>query len=246
MFPMCTYMALRSARSLWPAEAFPEGHSLSHSTQPSNQSFLLTVPLDIGGTHCSNCVIPLPVWRCSRWTLRTAPPCSISSPTLLGWERPWARMLQTPAASTSSAAVFKHKHFSDCCMLLDELHCVEMVVFINLCSFIIDFWREDLPASSLGCQGSSASPKYISSWQCCGQMNGGRGEVAGYEAMKVGRVGETSLSRGRAWQPPCGKGFSQVLKAQSVELWHLNLVLLTPSSVLCSFYQGAFTSAIVV
>lgn len=155
------------------------------------------------------------------------------------WEQPCARKLQTPTASTSSSAVFKHKHFSDCCMLLDELHSVEMVVFINLCSFIIDFWREDLPASSLGCRESSASPKCISSWQCCGQMDGGRGEVTGYEAMKVGRVDETSLSRGRAWQLPCGKGFSQVLKAQSVEFCHLNLVLLTPSSVLCFFYQVA-------
>lgn len=103
-------------------------------------------------------------------------------------------------------------------MLLDDFQSVEMVVFINLCSFIIDFWREDWPASSLGCSGSSASLKCISNWQYCGQMDGGRGEAAGYEAMKTGQVDETSLSRGEAWHHPQGKGFSQVLKAQSVEL----------------------------
>lgn len=48
-------------------------------------------------------------------------------------------------------------------------------------------------------------------------MDGGRGKAAGYEALKIGRVDENSLSRGGAWQHPQGKGFFQVLKAQSAQ-----------------------------
>lgn len=76
-------------------------------------------------------------------------------------------------------------------MLLDDFQGVEVIVFVNLYSFIIDFWREDLPTSSLGHKWKFCLPEVHFDSGSCGQSSGSwggwrRGAVAGYEAVKVG------------------------------------------------------------
>lgn len=74
---------------------------------------------------------------------------------------------------------------------MDDFQHVEMAAFVNLCSFRIGFWKEHLPTSSLGHKSKFCLPRVHLQLGICNRAEGawrdrGRGEVAVYEAVKVG------------------------------------------------------------
>lgn len=211
-------MAFGPARILWLAQARSRG------TEPFYTIFLMVTSTDsVGrcGHHPQLWTVRFPFPGALQLLIPVAclpHPHRASEPAPAGrvlWELPRAGTLQARAVTTRTSAVFKHKHFSECCMLLDGFQSMEMVVFffVNLCSFIIDFWREVCQPHHLAVSGGSASLKCISNWQCCRRVRApredGDGERWGYEAVRAGWPGEgTSLRGGGTRQRP-GKGFSR-------------------------------------
>lgn len=175
--------------------------------------------LGMDTTHCSILCDSLHPWHCGCCLHGLPHPAeSLSLPRWEGGVRAaLGQNAEESHVSTSSSAIFEHKHFSDCCMLLDNFQSVEMGVFVNLCNFNINYWRGNLPTYSSGILphwsallignivGEAEGP-----WK-----DGSRRETAGYEALKVG-LGWMRLHLAEEGKRQCPqvKGFPQVLEAQ--------------------------------
>ena len=100
-----------------------------------------------------NCVTSLHPWHSSCWSSGPAPPCRISESPQLGR---WYGSSPGPEGCRLPVFVPEVQQFSSintspmvaCSWLTSRVW--KWLFLVNLCSFIIDFWREDLPTSSLG------------------------------------------------------------------------------------------------